>query len=121
MRSIGNLLWFIFGGLWQGLSWFIIGLLWSVTIIGLPIGLQCFKFSKFTLFPFGKQVIYGPLGFSTLINVLWLFFGGLPLAIAAITNGLVLCITIVGIPFGLQCFKFAKLALFPFGAKIVKA
>lgn len=59
MSCLGNLLWFLCCGLWQGLSWLLAGLLWCVTIVGIPIGLQCFKFASLAFFPFGKEVRYG--------------------------------------------------------------
>ena len=119
MRTIGNILWFFFGGFWQGISWYLIGLLWCITLIGIPIGLQCFKFGRYVTFPFGKDVIYDGAGLSVLMNILWLILGGIPLAIGAFVNGLALCATIIGIPFGLKMFKFSLLALFPFGAEVV--
>lgn len=110
MSFLGNLLWFIFCGLWQGLSWFVAGLFWCITIVGIPIGVQCFKFASLAFFPFGKEVVYGGGTMSTLANVFWLLLSGIPLALEAVVNGLILCCTIIGIPFGLQCFKMAKLA-----------
>jgi len=119
MKTIGNLLWFIFGGFWVAFGWFIVGLVWSVTIIGLPVGLQCFKFAKLTLWPFGKEITYSSGAGNILVNILWLIFGGFELALAAAVSGLCFCVSIIGIPFGLQMFKIAKLALLPFGAKVV--
>lgn len=119
MSCLGNLIWFLVGGFWQGLSWLLAGILWCITIIGIPIGLQCFKFASLAFFPFGKEVCYGGGAVSTIANLIWLLVSGIPLAIVAVLDGLVLCITIIGIPFGLQCFKMAKLALMPFGAEIV--
>lgn len=120
MGCLGNLIWFLCGGLLQGLSWTLAGLLWCITIIGIPIGRQCFKFASVAFFPFGKDVQYGGGTISLLANIVWLIVSGIPLAIGAAINGLLLCITIIGIPFGLQCFKIAKLALMPFGATIVR-
>ncbi len=120
MGCLGNALWFIFGGIWMGLGWVLVGCLWCITIIGIPIGLQCFKFAKLAFFPFGKEVVFGGGVGSLLLNILWLIFGGIPLAVGAALNGVVFCITIIGIPFGLQCFKIAKLALMPFGASVVE-
>ena len=119
MSCLGNLIWFLVGGVWQGLSWLFAGLLWCITIVGIPIGLQCFKFASLAFFPFGKEVRYGGGAVSTIVNIIWLLISGIPLAITAVLDGLLLCITIIGIPFGLQCFKMAKLALMPFGAEIV--
>ena len=93
-------------------------MLWSITIVGIPIGRQCFKFASLAFFPFGKEVQYGGGAVSLLLNIVWLILSGLPLALGAAVNGLVLCCTIIGIPFGMQCFKLAKLALMPFGAEV---
>ena len=117
MKLLGNLLWFVFGGLWMGLGWSLVGLLWCITIVGIPVGMQCFKLAELAFFPFGKVIVYGGAP-SLLMNLLWLLFGGFALAISAALHGLLFCITIVGIPFGMQCFKFAKLALCPFGSSV---
>lgn len=119
MKTIGNLLWCLLGGLWVALGWLIVGFLWCISIIGIPVGLQCFKFAKLIFWPFGKTIKYDSSTMSFLVNIIWIIFGGFELAIASLACGLVFCVTIVGIPFGLQMFKFAKLALFPFGAKVV--
>lgn len=121
MRLLGNLLWCLLGGLFSALSWALAGLLWCITIIGIPVGLQCFKFAFLSLFPFGKEILYAGGAPSLLLNILWLVFSGLPLAIGHAIWGCLLCITIVGIPFGLQFFKIARLALFPFGSRVVTA
>lgn len=105
----------------MGLGWTLVGLLWCVTIVGIPVGLQCFKFASLAFFPFGKVVLYGGGAPSVLMNILWLLFAGLPLAVSAAIHGLIFCVTIVGIPFGLQCFKMARLALAPFGADVAVA
>ena len=118
MGCLGNILWFIFGGFLGGLSWCLAGLLWCITVVGIPIGLQCFKFAALSFFPFGKEVRYGGGAVSLLMNILWLILSGLPLAIESAVMGCILCITVIGIPFGLQHFKLAKLALMPFGVVI---
>ncbi len=118
MGCLGNLLWFIFGGLFSGLSWCLAGCLWCITIVGIPVGMQCFKFASLSFFPFGKEVEYGGGVGSLLLNVIWLLVSGLPLALEHVLWGLLLCITVIGIPFGLQHFKLAKLALMPFGAEV---
>ncbi len=118
MGCLGNLIWFICGGFISGLSWLLMGVLWCVTIIGIPVGLQCFKFAELSFFPFGREVNYGGGAGSFLLNVIWIIVTGLPLAIMSLVFGGLLCITIIGIPFGLQHFKLAKLALMPFGATI---
>ncbi|MRJ46207.1 YccF domain-containing protein [Fundicoccus ignavus] len=118
MSLLGNLIWLICGGLFSAAAWFFIGLLWSITIIGLPVGLQCFKMARLSLSPFGKIVDSGGSTGSLLLNILWLLLGGIELAIFHFIIGVILCVTIIGIPFGRQFFKFAQLALFPFGATI---
>ncbi len=119
MSCLGNILWFIFGGLISGLSWAFIGLLWCITIVGIPVGVQCFKFAGLSFFPFGKEVRYGGRTGSLILNIIWIVVSGLPLAIEFAVLGAALCITVIGIPFGLQMFKLAKLALMPFGAEVV--
>lgn len=119
MTFLGNLLWFLFGGLIGGLGWTLAGCLWCITIVGIPVGLQCFKFAGLAFFPFGKEIVYGGGTFSLLVNIIWLLLSGLELAIGYVVLGCLWCITIVGIPFGKQCFKLAKLALMPFGASVV--
>jgi len=118
MSTLGNILWFVFAGFWQGIGWWIAGILCYITVIGIPLGRQCFKIARLAFFPFGKEVTYGGGAPSFIANIVWLIFLGLPLALESAALGLFLCITIVGIPFGMQCFKMAKLALMPFGAKI---
>lgn len=118
MGCLGNILWFIFGGFIMGLSWALAGVLWCITIVGIPIGVQCFKFAGLAFFPFGKEVRYGGGVVSLLLNILWLVLTGIPLAIEAALIGALFCVTIIGIPFGLQSFKIAKLALMPFGSEV---
>lgn len=118
MGCLGNFLWFVFGGFFTGLSWCVAGMLWCITIIGIPVGLQCFKLASLCFFPFGKEVTYGGGFGSFLLNLIWLLLSGIPLALSSVFWGCLLCVTIVGIPFGLQQFKIAKLALMPFGAVV---
>ncbi len=119
MNIIGNIFWLLICGLVLGCLWAVIGLLWCITIIGIPIGVQCFKFVGLCLWPFGRDIAFGGSLVSLLMNILWIIFGGIEICLIALAIGLVLCISIIGIPFGLQCFKIAKLALLPFGASIV--
>lgn len=119
MGCLGNIIWFLFGGLVSGLSWFFSGILCCLTVIGIPLGLQCFKFAGLAFFPFGKEIIYGGGAVSLIANIVWLICLGIPMALENAAMGLLFCITIIGIPFGLQFFKLAKLSLMPFGAEIV--
>ena len=118
MKLIANILWFIFGGFIMGTLWFLYGVLWCITILGIPIGIQCFKFAKLAYAPFGKTVSYKWNVSSIVLNILWIIFTGVPMAIFNFVVGCVLCITIIGIPVGLQLFKFAKLSLAPFGTTV---
>lgn len=118
MGCLGNALWFLCGGLWMGLGWALTGALWCLTVVGIPMGVQCFKFAKLAFFPFGKEIVYGGGVGSLLVNILWILFGGCALALEAAALGCLFCLTVVGIPFGLQCFKLARLALMPFGASV---
>ena len=122
MSLFGNFIWLIFGGLVMSASYFILGILYCITIIGIPIGLQLFKLAFLSLSPFGRDVVEkdGSMGCWTLfLNIIWLFLGGLEMALAHAVLGLILCVTVIGIPFGLQHFKMALLALVPFGKEIV--
>ena len=117
MKTLGNILWFLFTGLWTGIMWFFIGLLWCITIIGIPFGKQAFKLARLSFWPFGAEVDKN-FGKHPIANVIWVIFGGFILTIGFAVAGLIWCITIIGIPFGKQCFKLAGLALSPFGAEI---
>ena len=81
MSILGNILWFVCGGLLSGLAWVLSGCLWCITIIGIPIGLQCFKFASLAFFPFGKEVVYGGGAVSLLANIVWLIVSGIPMAV----------------------------------------
>lgn len=119
MRFIGNLLWLLFGGLFAAILWVIVGLLLCVTVIGIPFGVQCFKIAGFVLWPFGRDVVPGNFGVMGAIgNIIWILLCGITLFIIHAVFGVLLCITIIGIPFGKQHFKLAKLAFLPFGATI---
>ena len=118
MSILGNIIWFLTGGFISGLLWIIIGCLWCITIIGIPIGVQCFKFAGLSFFPFGKTVSYDDGLGSIILNILWVIFIGIEMSLIHLVVGLIMCITIIGIPFGLQHFKIAKLALFPFGTAV---
>ena len=119
MKFLGNFIWILCGGLLSAIGWWIAGALWCITIVGSPVGLQCFKLSSISLNPFGKEIVDEGGAFSCLLNILWIIFSGFELAVGNFVIGCLLCITIIGIPFGKQFFKIARLALFPFGAKVV--
>lgn len=120
MNFIGNIIWLLIGGIIAAVLWAISGLVLCITIIGIPFGLQCFKIAGFVLWPFGKEIELGHFGAGGLIfNIIWLIVFGWEFAVTHAIIGLIFCITIIGIPFGLQHFKFAMLGLIPFGARII--
>lgn len=116
MKTLGNILWFILIGLWSGIAFYLLGVIWCITIVGIPFGTQAFKIGTFMFFPFGKEITTH-FDAHPIANILWLVFGGLELAFGYLIVSLILCITIVGIPFGKQCTKLASLSCVPFGAK----
>ena len=121
MKFLGNILWFVLGGFLVSLYYFIVGVLFCITIIGIPFGLQLIKLAGFALWPFGHDIQSDTNDggcLSIVMNVIWILVGGVEIAMIHLTFGAFLCITIIGIPFGLQHFKMALLALIPFGKKI---
>lgn len=129
MRSIGNFLWFILGGVFMGLGWWLVGVLAFITVVGIPWGKACFVIGQFTFFPFGKEAIsrkeltqkedIGTGGFGTIGNVIWFIVAGVWLAFGHVISAVLCFITILGIPFGIQHLKLAGIALAPIGKTIV--
>ncbi|MGN0844413.1 MAG: YccF domain-containing protein [Kiritimatiellia bacterium] len=126
MAFIGNLLWLLFGGGFVlGLFWLLVGCIWCLTIVGIPIGIACFRIAGFAFLPFGKDLVPAEsvgekrIAGTGLMNFLWCIFSGLWLAIAHVLTGLADCLTIVGIPFGLANFKIAIAAFAPLGKRAV--
>ncbi|NDV81000.1 YccF domain-containing protein [Bacteroides sp. 51] len=122
MNLLLNILWLLLGGIFTFLEYVVASLLMMVTIIGIPFGIQTFKMAFLALMPFGKEVQTTPQSggcLNILMNVLWIFLGGFAICVSHLVFGLILCITIIGIPFGRQHFKLAGLALTPFGKTIV--
>ena len=123
LRAIGNVLWLILAGIWLALGYALSGALLCITIIGIPFGIQAFKMAGFVLWPFGRTVIRSAQGgcLEVGFNILWLVLAGWALFLAHLGAGIILCITIIGIPFGIQAFKLSVLALWPFGRSVVSA
>ena len=123
MNLIGNIIWGVFGGLLLSLGYLFGGLILCLTIVGIPFGVQIMRLGMFALWPFGGEVkptdnVMGCL--PVLMNVLWIIFGGIEVALTHLTLGIVFCITIIGIPFGLQHFKLMMYAILPFGHRVVR-
>ena len=129
MRAIGNLIWFVFGGVLMGLCWWLIGALAFVTIVGIPWAKACFVIGQFSFFPFGYEAIsrkeltgrsdVGTGGFGLLGNIIWFVLAGVWLAIGHLLSAVGCFITIIGIPFGIQHLKLAGIALAPIGMTVV--
>jgi len=121
MKTVGNVLWFVLAGIWLAISYAVSGLLLCITIIGIPFGVQAFKLAAFALWPFGRHVVRRPAGgcLEAGFNVVWLVLFGWAIFLVHLVAGVLLCITIIGIPFGVQAFKLSALALWPFGREVV--
>jgi uncharacterized membrane protein YccF (DUF307 family) len=122
MNLLGNLLWLLFGGLFSAIGYVVGGFALCLTIIGIPFGLQCFKLAAFVLWPFGKEAVSTPSSggcLTLLLNIIWIFCGGIWVALSHIVFGLLLFITVIGIPFAWQHFKLVEISLMPFGKRIV--
>ena len=130
MRTIGNLLWFLMGGVLMGLGWWLVGLLAFVSIVGIPWGKACFVIGQFAFWPFGKEAVsredlsgredIGTGALGLVGNVVWFVLAGVWLAIGHVLSAAACFITIIGIPFGIQHLKLAGIALAPIGKTIVE-
>lgn len=131
IKLIGNILWFLLGGVLMGLAWWFVGLIAYITIIGIPWGKACFVMGQFSFFPFGKEAVsrklvkqdddIGTGGLGVVGNIIWFVFAGFWLAIGHIISALMCFIIIIGIPFGIQHLKLAGIAIAPIGKTIVSS
>ena len=124
MNFLGNLIWLIFGGLFSALGYFFGGIVLCITIVGIPFGLQCFKLAGLVLWPFGKQVVSSTAQtgcLTILANIIWIIVGGIAVTINHLIMGILLYISIIGIPWGRQHFKLLEISLMPFGKRVVDA
>lgn len=123
MRLIGNVLWFVLAGWWLAILYALAGLLACVLVVTIPFGIAAFRLAGYALWPFGRRVVVHPgAGVPSLLgNVVWILLFGWELFLAHVLAGLVLCVTIVGIPLGVASFKMAGLALVPLGTRVVDA
>ena len=121
MNTLGNILWLIFGGILIAIEYFAASLVLMITIIGIPFGIQTLKLGILALWPFGREARAGARSSGclyVLMNIIWIFIGGIWISLSHLVFGILLCITIIGIPFGMQHFKLAGVALTPFGRDI---
>lgn len=121
MNSVGNIFWLLLGGIVIAIIYYVVGLLMCITLIGIPFGVQLFKLGTYSLWPFGHELVDGPNEpgcISVFMNLIWILCGWWEIAILHLLCGFIFCISIVGIPFGLQHFKMAVGSIFPFGKEI---
>lgn len=117
-----NVLWVVLAGFWLFLGYLTAGVVMIMRIIGIPFGAQSFKLAGYALWPFGREVVDDPgasTSLSCLGNVVWIVLAGIWLALEHLIVGVLLCITIIGIPLGVANFKMVPLALAPFGKVVV--
>ncbi|MDR2040992.1 MAG: YccF domain-containing protein [Tannerella sp.] len=123
MKLLANILWLLFGGFLIALEYLVSSLCLMITLVGIPFGIQALKLGMLALWPFGSRVVDNGSGsgcLSIAMNILWILLGGLPICLTHLFLGILLCITLLGIPFGKQHFKMAGLALTPFGKQILR-
>ncbi|MEG1634853.1 MAG: YccF domain-containing protein [Rikenellaceae bacterium] len=124
MNILGNIIWVVFGGFFMALEYFISGFLLCCTIIGIPFGLQIFKIGVLAFLPFGQTSVVNSQNngcLSVVMNIIWILIGGIWISLTHLALGLLFCITIIGIPFGMQHFKLMTVALTPFGRDIIES
>lgn len=121
VRVVLNVLWLVLSGFWMFLAYLVAGLLLLITIIGIPFGIAAFRIGLYALWPFGRRIVKKPtagLG-SGIGNVLWFILAGWWLALGHILTGMLLCLTVIGIPLGLANFKLVPVSLWPLGKDVV--
>jgi uncharacterized membrane protein YccF (DUF307 family) len=121
MRTLLNIIWLVLCGLWLAIAYIFAGVICVILIVTIPFGIASFRIAAFALWPFGRTIVADPTaGAPSLIgNVIWFVFAGLWLAIGNLMGGILLCLTIIGIPLGLACFKLIPISLVPLGKIIV--
>ena len=123
MKLLGNIVWWIFGGLLTAMEYFVASAILMVTIIGIPFAIQTFKIGVMTLMPFNVSIKEKKKSndiISLIMNIIWFFIGGIWITLTHLLFGILLTITVIGIPFGKQHFKLASISLTPFGKEIVR-
>ena len=122
MRTLLNIIWFVFGGLWLALAYALVGLLFFILIVTIPLGVASFRMARYALWPFGRAVV--PMADagtgSVLLNVVWIVLAGWWLALGHVTTAVAQAITIIGIPLAIANLKMIPISLVPFGKEIVR-
>jgi uncharacterized membrane protein YccF (DUF307 family) len=121
MRVILNIIWLVLSGFWMAIGYAVAGVVCCVLIITIPWGIAAFRMANYALWPFGRTIVSKPSAgtMSFLGNIIWFVFAGWWLAIGHIVTGVVMCLTIIGIPLGLASFKLVPVSLAPLGKDIV--
>jgi len=121
VRTIGNVLWSLLAGLWLAIAYVLAGIVACVLIVTIPFGIASFRLAGYVVWPFGRTVVVlRDAGFWSVIgNIVWILVVGWGLALAHLVAGALLCVTIIGIPFGIACWKMVPLALLPLGSRVV--
>ena len=121
MRTLGNILWLLLAGLWLAIAYAVAGVVAFVLIITIPFGIASFRLAGYVIWPFGRTVVWAREAgvWSVIGNVIWLLVVGWELALAHLVAGLLLCVTIIGIPLGIASWKMVPLALLPLGRRVV--
>jgi uncharacterized membrane protein YccF (DUF307 family) len=122
VRTLLNIIWFVFSGFWLWLAYMLAGIICCVLIITIPWGIASFRMASYAAWPFGRELIDKPSAgiFSFLGNVIWVIVAGWWIALTHIATGILLCITIIGIPLGIANFKLIPVSLMPLGKQIVR-
>ena len=123
MRFILNVIWLVLCGWWMAIFYALAGIVCFILIITIPFGIAAFRIGSYALWPFGRSIVRRPsAGLGSLIgNIIWIILIGWWLAIGHLTSGILLCLTIIGIPLGLANFKLIPISLLPLGVEIVSS
>jgi uncharacterized membrane protein YccF (DUF307 family) len=133
MRFAGNVIWFVLGGWWIALLWLLGAAIFAISIIGIPLTIAALQMASLSAWPFGREVVHireldgkgvsattaatGTIGF--IVNVVWALTFGWVLFLSYLVSGVLCCLTLIGIPFGLQAFKLAGISFWPVGRRVV--
>ncbi len=121
MRTLGNVIWFVLAGIWLAIEWMFVAIVLTLLVVTIPFARQCVKLANLSLWPMGRQAVHDPTAtpLGVVGQIVWILLAGWWLALSHLVAGVLLCLTIIGIPFGVQSFKLAGLALAPFGKRVV--
>jgi len=121
VNALLNVIWLVLCGIWMAIAYVVAGVICCILIITIPFGIASFRIANYALWPFGRTIVSKPTAgvMSTIGNVIWVIVAGIWLAIGHLVTGVLLCLTIIGIPLGLANFKMIPVSLLPLGRQIV--